>query len=106
MQISDYLDATLITFLEEKSRNKAITKLVSLLDQKKLLPNAKIFHKAILKREKIVSTGVGMGVAFPHAKQESLQDFFIAIGIQKKRGLEWKSLDGAPVYLIFMIGGY
>jgi PTS system nitrogen regulatory IIA component len=63
------------------------------------------FYHAILEREKIVSTGIGLGVAVPHAKLEGYQEFFIAIGIQKKKGIEWNALDGAPVKLIFMIGG-
>ncbi len=45
-----------------------------------------------------------MGVAIPHAKLASYHDFFIAIGILEK-GLEWKALDGAPVRMIFLIGG-
>ena len=45
-----------------------------------------------------------MGVAIPHAKLSSYDDFFIAIGILQK-GVDWNALDGAPVRLIFMIGG-
>jgi PTS system nitrogen regulatory IIA component len=62
------------------------------------------FFKAIIEREKIVSTGIGMGVAIPHAKLHSYNHFFIAIGILKKP-VEWNALDGAPVRLVFMIGG-
>jgi len=58
----------------------------------------------MLEREKIVSTGIGMGVAIPHAKLTSVEDFFIAIGILSK-GVQWNALDGGPVRLIFMIGG-
>jgi PTS system nitrogen regulatory IIA component len=46
-----------------------------------------------------------MGVAIPHAKLTELNDFFIVIGIQSKKGLDWNALDKAPVRLIFMIGG-
>ena len=46
-----------------------------------------------------------MGVAIPHAKMRDLSEFFIAIGIQKNKGIEWNALDKAPVRLIFMIGG-
>jgi PTS system nitrogen regulatory IIA component len=58
-----------------------------------------------MDREKIVSTGIGLGVAIPHAKMAGYDDFFIAIGIQEGRGIEWYSLDGSHVHLIFMIGG-
>ena len=50
-------------------------------------------------------TGIGIGVAIPHAKLEGYSDFFIAIGVQKKKGIDWNALDGSDVKLIFMIGG-
>ena len=105
MTISKYLDARLIVFLDEPSRDEAIEKLVDVLDKAGKLHDRKSFHKAILDREKIVSTGIGIGVAIPHAKLEGYADFFIAIGVQKKKGIDWNALDGSDVKLIFMIGG-
>lgn len=105
MAISSYLDEQLVVFLEEECRDDAILRLVDLLDKKGKLQDRYVFHSAILEREKIVSTGIGIGVAIPHAKLEGYEGFFIAIGIQKKQGLEWNALDGSLVKLIFMIGG-
>lgn len=103
--ISDYLDARLVLFLESEQRDEALQELVTVLDNSGKLVNRHLFYSAILEREKIVSTGIGLGVAIPHAKLESYGDFFIAIGIQRKKGIEWNALDAAPVRLIFMIGG-
>ena len=103
--ISDYLDEELITFLDESTQADALTKLVDLLDQAKELKDREAFFHAILEREKIVSTGIGIGVAIPHAKLAGYEDFFIAIGIQKREGIPWHALDGLPVRIIFMIGG-
>jgi PTS system nitrogen regulatory IIA component len=105
MRISDYLDSLLITFLDVETRDEAIHSLIDLLEDEGYLPNRENFRKAIFHREQLVSTGIGMGVAIPHAKLKELPDFFIAIGIQKKKGLDWNALDKAPVRLIFMIGG-
>ncbi|MBX7066215.1 MAG: PTS sugar transporter subunit IIA [Parachlamydiales bacterium] len=105
MRISDYLDSRLIAFLDVETRDQAIDKLISLLDEEDHLPNKETFRKAIFHREQLVSTGIGMGVAIPHAKLKDLTDFFIVIGIQPKKGLDWNALDKAPVRLIFMIGG-
>jgi len=41
----------------------------------------------------------------PHAKLTGLSRFFIAIGIQSKKGIDWNALDKAPVRLVFLIGG-
>lgn len=103
--ISNYLDPRLISFLDAKTRDEALSQLVDLLDQAEELKDRELFLKSILEREKIVSTGIGLGVAIPHAKLQGYDDFFIAIGIQRKEGIEWNSLDAAPVRLIFMIGG-
>jgi PTS system nitrogen regulatory IIA component len=105
MRISDYLDSLLISFLEAETRDEAIDVLIDLLDEEGKLPDKQAFRKAIFQREGIVSTGVGMGVAVPHAKMGDLKEFFIAIGIQQKKGIEWNALDKAPVRIVFMIGG-
>lgn len=105
MRISDYLDSRLITFLDVDTRDEAINALVDLLDEEGHLPSKDAFRKAIFHREQLVSTGIGMGVAVPHAKLKDFTDFFIVVGIQQKKGLEWNALDKAPVRLIFMIGG-
>lgn len=103
--ISNYLDERLILFLNADSRDDALEQLITLLEKEGKLKNTKVFHDAILEREKIVSTGIGLGVAIPHAKLHGYDEFFIAIGIQVKKGIEWNALDNAPVRLIFMIGG-
>ncbi len=103
--ISNYLDERLVLFLEANSRDDALEQMISALQQEGKLKNPKIFHDAILERERIVSTGIGLGVAIPHAKLQGYDHFFIAIGVQAKKGIEWNALDGAPVHLIFMIGG-
>lgn len=105
MQFIEYLEPRLISLLNSSSRDEAIDSLVHLLDESGKLPNKESFRDAIFHREELVSTGIGMGVAIPHAKLKDLNDFFIAIGIQQKKGLEWNALDKAPVWIVFMIGG-
>ncbi len=103
--ISNYLDARLISFLDVSTRDDAIDHLVGVLEKSNKLQDRATFCSAILERERIVSTGIGLGVAIPHAKLKGYPDFFIAVGIQKKEGIEWNALDGGLVRLIFLIGG-
>ena len=105
MVISKYLDEDLVVFLEDTSRDGAIKALVSAFEKKGCLGDVEQFHTAILEREKIVSTGIGIGVAIPHAKIQGSSTFFIAVGVQKEQGIEWNALDGSLVRLVFMIGG-
>jgi PTS system nitrogen regulatory IIA component len=103
--IGKYLDARQVVFLNVKTRDEVLRSLVELLEKCGKLHDREKYYRAILEREKIVSTGVGMGVAIPHAKLIDYEQFFVAIGIQKIPGVEWNSLDNVPVRLIFMIGG-
>lgn len=103
--ISDYLDEKLVVFFEVHTQGEALQTLVDLLDKEGKLRDKQTFYEAIQQREKIVSTGIGIGVAIPHAKIPGYDDFFITIGIQKNDGIEWQALDGLPVRIIFMIGG-
>ncbi len=104
IKISKYLDPRLIIFLKTETRDEALQAMVQVLQQQGKLEDSSIFYKAIIDRERLVSTGIGMGVAIPHAKLANYDDFFIAIGILQK-GIEWSALDGTPVRIIFMIGG-
>lgn len=103
--IANYLDEELVMFLNVETRDEALQALIDQLKKRGKLLDKEAFHHAILEREKIVSTGIGLGVAIPHAKLSGYNDFFIAVGIQRKKGLDWNALDGSPVHLIFMIGG-
>lgn len=103
--ISNYLDEQLVLFLDVDNRDAALSALVDCAEKAGKLQKREEFYQAILEREKIVSTGIGIGVAIPHAKLAGFEDFFISIGIQKKRGIDWNTLDGSQVRLIFMIGG-
>lgn len=104
VKISKYLDPQLVAFLNVETRDEAIQALVNNIDHAGKLQNKDAFYNAIIDREKIVTTGIGMGVAIPHAKLPGYDDFFIAIGVLPK-GVDWGALDGAPVRLIAMIGG-
>lgn len=102
--LMNYMDEELVLFFNPDTRNQAIKTLVDLVISVKKIPHGEAFYQAILEREKLVSTGIGMGVAIPHAKMAHFNDFFIAVGILQK-GVEWQSLDHNQVRIIFLIGG-
>lgn len=104
IKISKYLDPELVVFLDVKTRDEALHELVNKLRDSEKLNDEKGFFDAIMGREKIVSTGIGMGVAIPHAKLPDYNDFFIVVGVLRS-GVDWHAMDGAPVRVIFLIGG-
>jgi PTS system fructose-specific IIA component/PTS system nitrogen regulatory IIA component len=56
----------------------------------------------LLEREKLGSTGIGNGVAVPHTKHPSVDDLVATVAITKD-GVEFDSLDGMPVYILFLL---
>lgn len=57
---------------------------------------------AILKREELGSTGIGRGVAVPHTKHPSVDKLIAAIALAPE-GVDFASLDGEPVYIMFLL---
>lgn len=104
--IADYLDENAVVFFDpDETRDQCLEHLSNILHEQGKVKDKKAFFQAILQREQIVSTGIGMGVAIPHAKMPDYENFFIAVGIQSYQGIDWQSLDELPVHLVFMIGG-
>jgi len=58
--------------------------------------------KALMDREELGSTGIGLGVAAPHAKHDSVQDLVCALG-RSKKGIDFNAVDGESVYVFFLL---
>ncbi len=56
----------------------------------------------LLEREKLGSTGIGDGIAIPHGKLNIVDDLAISFG-RSKEGIDFKAMDGKPVYLFFLL---
>ena len=105
MKIMDFLCPEAITVdLASQDKKSAITELVELLYKSKKIKKPAEVIEAVLEREKLGSTGIGQGVAIPHGKTDTVSDQIGALGISQK-GVEFNSLDGEPVYLIFLLIG-
>ena len=102
MNILDYSDLTRICFLKSSTIQDSLDELIS--TSKEYLYDIDKFKHSLLEREKLMSTGMGFEIAFPHSKNDSVVDFFITIGISSA-GINWNSFDGKDVKLIFLIGG-
>jgi mannitol/fructose-specific phosphotransferase system IIA component (Ntr-type) len=80
-----------------------LKELVQVISSAKAVNNKLDFYKAISEREEIGSTGIGMGIAIPHAWSKCVNDFVIALG-RKPEGISFESVDGQLVNLVVMIG--
>ena len=98
--LSDYIKLP----LDAKDRDEAIKKLVLVLGQHDVVEDTDLAFKAVLDREKIMTTGVGNGIAIPHCKDSSCPNFAVAMGIHKK-GLNFESIDKKNVRIMFLLVG-
>jgi mannitol/fructose-specific phosphotransferase system IIA component (Ntr-type) len=76
--------------------------LVEIGSRSKMVKNKEELLKAVLEREKLVTTGVGYGIAFPHAKTRAVKGIVIAFG-RKNEGVDFDAMDRKSVYLFFLI---
>jgi len=103
MKLSKFCGEDLISFeLKAETKEEVIKELVDLASKSKLVKDGDQLLKDIQEREKLVTTGVGYGVAFPHAKSKAVRGIIIAFG-RPKMGIEFNSMDKKPVYLFFLI---
>lgn len=103
--VEKYIRSARITCIYAKKPSQAILELIQIMEPSGIDVNPEEFFAAVMEREKLVSTAIGVGVAIPHAKLEAYKDFFIIMGVQKEPGIPWSALDGNPVRIVFLIGG-
>lgn len=103
IELHKLIDPEAIVDLEATTKKEALRELTDVLSHNKNVQDADAFLRAIYQREELASTGVGLGVAIPHVKIAQVRDYAIAVG-RKAEGMDFDSLDGQPVRLIFMIG--
>lgn len=105
MKISDFLNADLLELdLSASDTESCIKKLVDILERSSLIKSPEEVYQKLIEREKVMSTGIGMEVAIPHARCPSLSKTIVTMAISN-RGIEFKAIDGKPVKVIFLIVG-
>ncbi|HUW56322.1 MAG TPA: PTS sugar transporter subunit IIA [Planctomycetota bacterium] len=103
MKISELLTERLIKVdLESLEKEEVFEELIDLLVREKRLTDRDAARAAIIERENKQSTGIGRGVAVPHGKSPTITRLTAALGISKE-GIEYDSLDGEPVQLVFLL---
>ncbi|MEA3328270.1 MAG: PTS sugar transporter subunit IIA [Candidatus Omnitrophota bacterium] len=103
MRIMDFLCPKAVTVdLKAANKQEAVKELVNLLIKAKEIKDKGALVKSLLNREALGSTGIGQGVAIPHAKSDGLRKLVAAFGLSRK-GVRFDALDGEPVYIFFLL---
>ncbi|KHO12517.1 PTS system, Fru family, IIC component domain protein [Latilactobacillus curvatus] len=103
MNIQDLLlkDA-MIMDLQATTKEAAVDEMVARYKDIGVITDDALYRKDILAREAQSSTGIGEGIAMPHAKDSAVQRATVLFA-KSQNGVEYDALDGQPVYLFFMI---
>jgi mannitol/fructose-specific phosphotransferase system IIA component (Ntr-type) len=104
IRLADYLAPERVIDLRSRSKDAALLELVETLRGTPDLRDVDAVLQAVSERERVLSTGIGLGVAVPHAKIAGVPDFLLAYG-RSREGIDFGSIDDRPVHHVVMIVG-
>ena len=105
MRLTDVLNEDFVNIsLSGTNRDECIKELIGKLATAQTINSADSIFDAVLEREKIMTTGVGNGIAIPHCKHSDSPNFSVCLGIQQK-GVDFQSIDKKNVTIIFLLVG-
>ncbi len=105
MKVYELLNTkNILTEFKSENKNDVINELVDLLKVEERVVDLEEIRKCVFEREEKMSTGVGKGFAIPHGKTNSVDDILAAFG-KSEKPIEYNSLDGEPVHLVFLLIG-
>ena len=103
MEIKDLLKKELMIMdLKASTKMEAIDEMITKLKKKDIISDETEFKDLILKREERSSTGLGEGIAMPHAKTSVVKSPSVLFA-RSHKGIDYDALDGEPVHIFFMI---
>lgn len=103
MKIRDLLQKNSILIdLQGTDKSELIAQMARYLASINNLPDADAIARKILEREADMSTGIGLGIAIPHARVDKTDRVYM-VAARSVKGIDFAAIDEQPVYLIFMI---
>jgi mannitol/fructose-specific phosphotransferase system IIA component (Ntr-type) len=105
MKLADFLfPGAFVPQLASDDKEGVIRELVEALVRAKKVPrgNVTAVVDALLERERLGSTGIGKGIAVPHAKHRSVKEVVGTVGLSPQ-GVDFAALDGELAYVFFLL---
>ena len=103
VQVKNILAPNRVIFISQTSRHDALVELANTLSSAPQVKRSDELVSEILKREELMSTAIGRGIAIPHVRLSSVTDLVMAIGVCKTPVTDFQPIDDMPVSLLFMI---
>lgn len=103
VSVSTVLDKNCVCFLKHETKTEVLEELIDLLAGTSHVMDREDLARGIFRREELMSTGIGMGVAVPHVRLSSVKGLVMAMGIAREPIMDYPSLDDEPIQVVFMI---
>jgi PTS system nitrogen regulatory IIA component len=103
VQIQNILSPDRILFLNYSKKRDALVALAENLAGAPQIKSRQELVAEILRREELMSTAIGRGIAIPHVRLSSVTDLVVSVGVSQVDIIDFQSLDDVPVRLLFMI---
>ena len=104
VQIKNILSPDRIVYIKQSTKHDALVELAANLSTAPQVKFAQELETEILKREELMSTAIGRGIAIPHVRLSSITDLVMSVGICKNPIIDFQTIDDVPVQLLIMIG--
>ena len=92
----------IIAPLDVDNRNDAIARLIELVGERGDMNDTATALELVLERESERTTGIGEGLAVPHARMPGLDNVVVAVG-RMAEGVDWNAFDQKPVHLVVLV---
>jgi len=103
IQVKNILSPERIIFMNHQTKHDALVQLAQNLATAPQIKDAKELEAEILKREDLMSTALGRGIAIPHVRLASVTDLVMSVGISQCDIIDFQSIDDNPVRILIMI---
>jgi mannitol/fructose-specific phosphotransferase system IIA component (Ntr-type) len=102
VQLSELIAPERVVLLEARDKRDAIGQLAALVSKAAPEIGYDNLVETLIAREGIMSTGIGLGIAVPHARLANVDQPVLAVGVSRK-GIDYESLDDKPAHIIVLI---
>ena len=92
-----------ILFLETQNKEETINKLIDVSYTLPGIKNREQLAEAVFNREKLMSTGIGLGIGVPHVRLSGMTNLYMSMAINKNGITDYNSLDDIPVKIVILI---
>jgi PTS system nitrogen regulatory IIA component len=101
--VGTIISTSRILFLDYSAKRDVLLALSDNLAGAPQVKNRQELTQEILRREELMSTAIGRGIAIPHIRLSSVTDLVVSVGISRTDITDFQTLDDEPVRLVFMI---